>query len=271
MTTSRFIRPLGLVAVGLVANAVAPRLHAQITITNSSPIVLNFDNLNTDFGGAYNAVGGSSPFPTTAQTAPTTIYSGVANPALIASGNDFAPGGVYSNTGTYSNSNSFRALSDSDSADLALGVKDSNDRSFTLRLQNNTGAPIDAFDLSYAVEQYSIADSPTIFSLSYSLNGTTFVTTNLVGGGSVAAATNGAAADANLTTVLRTAVSGTINESVADTSELFIRFTYDHQTGTSVHLGLDDLSVAAVPEPSAAIALLSGVGILVGLRRRAQK
>ncbi len=243
--------------------------QAQVVYgTHGATVTLNFNNLNTDFGGAFNASGGSSPFPTADPgTAPITIYSGSTNPALVVNNDDFVPGGVYSNTGSYSTATGFRALQDGSSSDFALGVKDSATRTFILRLQNTTGSALSTWSVAYNVEQYSIADSPSTIALSYSLNGTTFVTTNLSGAAAATATTNGADPDANLASVLSTARSGVISESIANNGEIWLRWSYAHDSGSSVHLGIDDVAVTAVPEPSAMLGLLAGVGWL-GLSRR---
>ena len=240
--------------------------HGALLI-GTSPITLNFDNLNTNFGGAYNSTGGSSTFPinTTTGTAPIVIYSGTGGTEFTVSTTDFNPGGVYSNTGTYSDSNSVRAFRDASTLDLALGVKDSANRQFVLSLRNATGATASSWAVAYDIEQYSKGASATVFSFSYSLNGTTFITTNLTGAANVVG-NNTAPVDANLASVISTARTGTITESIANGGDIFFRWTYDHQAGTSNHMGIDNIVVTAIPEPSTA--LLGAFGVLALLRRR---
>jgi len=255
-----------LTIIGLAAVTLAGAQAQLVYGTNNSILTMNFNNLNTDFGGAYNASGGSTTFPTSGT--PTTIYSGASNPALVTSYNDFTPGGVYSNTGLYSNANSMRALQDGSSSDFALGLKDSANRTITLRLQNTTGGILNAWTIGYNVEQYSKGGSATIISFNYSLNGSTFVTTNLSGGANVVA-NNTAPIDVNLASVISTARTATISESIANNAEIYVRWTFDHQTGTSAHLGIDDVTINAVPEPTTS--LLIGLGsafMLWNLRRR---
>jgi hypothetical protein len=236
-------------------------------LIGTSPITIDFNNLNTNFGGAYNSTGGSSVFPinTTVASAPVTIYSGTGGVEFTVGSTDFLPGGVYSNTGTYSNSNSFRALQNGSLSDLALGVKDSATRTFTLWLKNNTGATVPTWNVAYDVEQYSKGSSATTFSFSYSTNGTTFVTTGLSGAATVTANTS-APVDVNLASVISTSRTGVITQSIANTSDIYLRWTYTHIGGTSPHMGIDNIVITAVPEPSTA--LLGGLGLLALLRRR---
>lgn len=244
-----------------VATIALSTSNAQILI-GGAPLNLNFNNLNTDFGGAYDATGGSAAFPTS--TGSTTIYSGAVDPGFTTSLNDFNPGGVYSNTGTYSNANSMRALRDGASSDLAIGLKDSTDRSLTLRLKNNGTDEISSWAIDYSVEQYSQGASASEIIFSYSLNGSSFITTNLSGAAVVAAT---AGVDGNLSSVASTSRTGIVTEPIPVGGEIFFRWLYDHKGGTSVHLGIDDITVTptVVPEPS--LALLCGLGGLVALRR----
>lgn len=254
---------LALVATSVLA---ASSSHAALSI-GTSPITLNFNNLDTNFGGAYNSSGGSTVFPvnTTTGTAPIVIYSGANGTEFTVSNNDFSPGGVYSNTAVYSNSNSFRALRDGLTSDLSLGVKESATRNFILLLRNNTGVTVPAWNLAYDIEQYSKGGSASTFSFSYSLDGTSFVTTNLTGA-TLVTADNATPIDVNLASVLSTSRNGVISESVANGGDIFFRWTYTHASGTSTHMGIDNIVVTAIPEPSAA--LLGAFGALALLRRR---
>lgn len=255
---------LPLIAISLFA-AIVQSTNAALLIS-TSPVTLNFNNLNTNFGGAYNSSGGSSVFPTvTLGTTPITIYSGAGGVEFTVSNNDFSPGGVYSNTGTYSNSNSMRALRDGSSTDLAIGVKNSATIDFTLIMRNNTGATVGSWNVDYLVEQYSKGASASTMGFSYSLNGTTYITTNLTGGANVVA-NNTTPVDVNLGSVLSTSRSAVVTESVAAGADIYFRWRYSHISGTSVHMGIDDITVTAVPEPEAA--LLGGIGLLGLLRRR---
>lgn len=247
---------------------------AGILVSDENPFTLNFNNLNSNFGGAFNATGGSSLFPTASDptgTSTTTIYSGSVTPGFTVNTDDFNPGGLYSNTDTYSNSNSVRALRDGTTSDYAIGAKDSTDRSFILTLTNNSGAPITSFALAYAIEQYSTGASATTFRLSYSVDGTNFITTNMVGGADVVGATT-VTADGNLASVLSTSRTATINETIANGADLQVRWFYDHISGTSAHVGIDDITVTAtVPEPAGiAVAAIAGLGLLSRRNRRRQ-
>jgi hypothetical protein len=261
-----FLGVVALVGAGTTA-------QGAIAITSGgTAYTLNFNNLNTNYGLGYNSTGGSSPFPTnnTTQTTPVAVYVDNATPTFTTSGNDYSPGGVYSNTQTYSNSNAYRALQDgSNTTDLAIGMKDSTDRNYVLRLTNSTGATITKVDISYVVEQYSQGASATqVYINDYSLNsGTNFIATNLSGGSAVTSVTG---TDGNLANVLSTSRTATITESIAPGGTLWIRWFHDHATGTSNHVGLDDISVTAtVPEPaSAAMFGAALIGLLAKRRTR---
>lgn len=253
--------PIFLLALSLLSGGA----HAQILISNASPVILNFNNLNTNFGGTYNSSGGSTVFPITGAAA-LAVYSGGPNSALNSNFADYAPGGVYSNTSTYNTSNSMRALQDGSTSDLALGLKTSSTQNFTLRMQNSTADSVSVFTLSYAIEQYSQGGSATPFTLSYSLNGTSFITTNQTGGAAVTAVTG---TDGNLASVLSTTRSATITETIAPSGEIYFRWTYTHISGTSPHLGLDDVSVNPTFVPEASITSFFGfLGALSLLHRR---
>jgi len=242
-------------------------IKAQTILSSiNQTISINFDNLNTNFGDAHTASGGSSLFPTATDatgTNPTTIFTG-----LTFSNDDFNPGGIYSNTDSYNSSNGARALRDGSSSDLAFGLKDSTDRSITLQVQNSTGSTISQWSVSYAIEQYSQGGSATQFTLSYSLNGSSFTTTHLSGGSPFVSQTG---ADGNLSSVVATSMAATVSESVANGSSIYLRWTYNHDTGTSVHLGIDDISVSAIPEPSTYAAIIGGVALLGAIWHRRRK
>ena len=249
----------------LAVLSISGSAKAQILI-GDAPLTLNFNNLNTDYGGAFDATGGSNLFPLTA-SASTTIYAGATNPALTTSYNDFSPGGVYSNTGTYSNSNSMRALRDGASNDYALGLKVSADHSFVLRMQNNGTDGISVWTIDYSVEQYSLGGSATDVLFSYSLNGSSFITTNLTGASAVTALTG---TDSNLASVSSTARTGVVSELIPVGGEIYFRWTFDYKSVSASHIGIDDVTVTptAVPEPSMALLSLAAGCVLTKRRRK---
>lgn len=55
-------------------------------------------------------------------------------------------------------------------------------------------------------------------------------------------------------------------DSAADT--LNVRYTVASQANASAHVGLEAVSVGVIPEPGAALSLLGGAGLLLGLLRR---
>ncbi len=258
MKNTRFI-------VGVTAFAAAFNCANAALVMNTTSVALDFNNLNTNYGGSYNSTGGSSLFPTSSTT--TTIYSGAGGVEFESNYNDNTPGGVYSNNSTYSNSNSMRALQDGSSSDYAIGMKNSADQTMTLTLQNNTGMTISSWNVAYAIEQYSRGGSATVMSFSYSLNGTSFITTNLSGAADVSA-NNSVPLDVNFSAVSSTSRMGIVAEPIANGDLIYFRWTYDHQSGTSAYIGLDDITVTAVPEPaSALLGTLSFITLLCRRRR----
>ncbi len=240
----------------------------QIVLNVAQPLVIDFNNLNTDFGGSHEATGGSSLFPASTDPGSSLVFTG------LTTSTDYNPGGVYSNTDAYLTAVSLRALRDGATSDYALGMKDSGDRSIILEIENNTGGTLDAWSIAYGIEQYSQGGSATLFSFSYSLNGSSFVTTNLTGAEDVVAQTTpGGSSDGNLANVLVTPRVGVVTESVAHGETIWFRWRYDHQSGTSVHLGVDDIVVTPVPEPTTLMlgGLLLPLGLVWCLRCRAQR
>jgi hypothetical protein len=181
------------------------------------------------------------------------------------SGTDFNPGGLYTVSSGYRHENSAYGLRISTrSGDIAFGNKMGANEAplhLTLHARNNTGATINRFELGWNVEQYSQAGRATTVSFDWSTDGLDFNLNHVTGGAPVSAVTGPAG---NLASVLKTPVSATIIRDLPAGQEVYFRFTWKTGSGSgdNAHLGVDDFSVTAVPEPSTYLAGGFAVGLL---------
>lgn len=179
------------------------------------------------------------------------------------SGNDYTPGGLYSNTGSYADANSTFALVNSATNDRAFGEKGptSGTRFLNWTLSNNSGADISKFLVSWDVEQYSAAGRATAINFNYRI-GTGLFNTNGITGTTLTTATT-ATTSANLSTVLVTnrAIELELASALQQGETITFGWSFANGAGSggNAHIGVDNLSVTAVPEPSS-LALLGLVG-----------
>jgi hypothetical protein len=179
-------------------------------------------------------------------------------------GNDYDPGGLYSNTGAYSNNNSTHALVDGLTGDRAFGERGptSGSRFLNWTLTNGSGADISKFLVAWDVEQYSAAGRATTVNFNYRIGSSgPFITTGIVGTTLTTATT--AATAANLATVLVTnrAIELELASALQQGQTITFGWSFNNGlgTGSNAHIGVDNLSVTAVPEPSS-LALLGLIG-----------
>lgn len=132
--------------------------------------------------------------------------------------------------------------------------------------QNNTGSTITSLTINYDIERYRINTAAASVSMFYSLNGTSWT------------------AISNSTSTFSTGSSSytfssptTDNKSISLTglgintsSSIYLRWNFDTTGSNSQGLGLDNVSVTAIPEPStyAAIAGVLALGGVMWHRRR---
>jgi hypothetical protein len=276
----------GLTALALLA--VAPLAHAQsaVSLATLAPYTENFDDLNTAFpSGIYNTATATVTFGTTFPVVATNagnpinavlIQPGLTYSGLVANGGsgtttDFSTGGFYSRTGTYSNTNSARALrEDTLSTDLAFGGKLGSAATLTAQFTNATGADIASWSVAYNIERYSDGTSATATTVAFahSTDGTTYTPF-----GTDYASPTAAAANAQLASIASTGYTQNVPLLIASGASVYFRWTITDPAANGRHVGLDDLVVtpSAIPEPAASAACLGlmALGCFMLRRRRA--
>jgi hypothetical protein len=277
-TSSRLICSL-LAAVFLTASASSLQAQSAISLTSFSTYTENFDDLNTAFpSGTYNTATATVSLGTTFPA--LTTANNPVDPVLIQPGlvwdytsgaTDFANGGFYSRTLTYSANNSTRALrDDAASSDFAFGGKLGTEATLTAQFTNNTGSILSSWNVAYAIEQYSAGVSTTASTVTfvYSLDGMNFIT----GGSTYSIDATSVAANGNLAAIASTGYSQTVTATVASGDSIYFRWTFFDPATDGRHIGIDDLAVSfsAIPEPSAypVIAAVASLGLALAHRRR---
>ncbi|MDA3872622.1 MAG: hypothetical protein PF795_01510 [Kiritimatiellae bacterium] len=186
---------------------------------------------------------------------------------------DYNPGGYYDLAGSYSNSNSTYALIDSNvsSTDVAFGQKgptsgtDFLNWSFT----NNTGTAIEQFNVSWDFEQYSAATRETALNFNYNPNSSGWTTDGIAGSFS-STATLGANVNLSSVGVESKMVTVTLTTPLQDGEGILFGwgFQFGAGSGSNAHIGVDNLSVTAIPEPSMAALLVLGIALVARFLRK---
>lgn len=159
--------------------------------------------------------------------------------------------GFYSRGGTYNEMNATYALVDSTispgerafGGKFAMGGNDVNTLTFTAI--NNTNAAITGFQLSWIVEQYSACINASTLAFSYSINNTTFVTSNITGDLPNAPATTSSLCG-NLGSIGSTIKAITINATVPVGQSIRFRFSFNNPGSDNAHVGIDDFNMTAI-------------------------
>ncbi|MCX6968738.1 MAG: PEP-CTERM sorting domain-containing protein [Verrucomicrobia bacterium] len=246
-----------LTIIGLAAATLAG-VQAQLVISNYSALTENFDSFAGTSGtipANWTQAGGSS----------------------FSSGGAFGSStGFYNRADAYSISNYLYALRDtSSSSDISFGGKMASGSSvitLTLNVQNNTGAIVTGFDVAWDVEQYSQAGRATTVNFSYRLGAASFGTINLTGTTLTTATTGTDPATSNLPSIAVTNRTISITGlSMANLSTADFRFSWTNGAGagSNAHIGVDNFSVTAVPEPKTWVMIGIGTSFMLwNLRRR---
>ncbi|OYV06160.1 MAG: PEP-CTERM sorting domain-containing protein, partial [Verrucomicrobiales bacterium VVV1] len=230
----------------------ASQAPGAISVTYNGSYSQNFDTLASS-GTANTALPTDWAFSEIGTGANTTY---AADTGALTTGNTYSYGG----TG---------------SGERALGGLQSNAvaPTFGAVFKNDiTGGTTIDLTLSYTGEQWRLGATGRVDRLDfqYSTNATSLTTgtwTDVNALDFTAPVTTGTvgALNGNLT-ANRVSISSTFTMTIAEGANFWIRWNDFNPTGSDDGLAIDDLSITAVPEPSAA--LLGGLGLLGLLRRR---
>jgi len=132
--------------------------------------------------------------------------------------------------------------------------------------QNNTAYTITSLNISYDIERYRINTAAASVSMYYSTNGSTW--TSITGTTSTFSTGASSYTFASPTTNSKSIALTSLNIGVG--SSVYLRWDFNTTGSSSQGLGLDNVSVSAVPEPStyAAIAGVLALGGVMWHRRR---
>jgi len=177
---------------------------------------------------------------------------------------------------------SFGAASASDRALGSLASGGTGTNLFGLALRNAGASTLTSFTLSYDGEQWRRNDNDPqrteFLQFSYqifntgagSINGGTWTTVSALNFTSPnATLTTASALDGNASANRTANITSTVSSiSWGAGQDLWIRWSDINSTGNDHGLAVDNLTFSSVPEPSVALSLLSGFGLLALLRRR---
>jgi hypothetical protein len=179
-------------------------------------------------------------------------------------------------TQAYNNNNGLYALYFSptnDSSDRAFGTKrqpNSTPAILTWTFQNQTGSDIPNFTVSWDVEQYTAGGRPTAIDLDYNPNGAGNTQAGIIGTSLTTAATGTPTSGANLASPIITSrsVLVALATPLANGQSIDFRWSTTGNTvgGANAHIGVDNVSVTAVPEPPTQW-LVASIAATVGLSR----
>lgn len=238
--------------------AAAATAHSQI-LFDGTTYTQNFDTLNNDTSLTNNA-----------WTDNSTIlgwYTSVNGGAAMTSYN--------TQTGTSNTANSYSFVSNSGNTDVSLGAAGNTTRQYAVRIVNNTGGSLTAFDLEYNAQFWRQTGSSKTMTVDYQVfsAGSGSVTaagyTNLAALSYTTPTTGGAQArNGNAVGNNETLSVHDISFSLVDGAELWLRWTIPAVGANSSALAFDDIVFSAVPEPSVLTAAVAGLGMLAIFSRR---
>lgn len=242
-------------------------IGAMVTTSQASLVISSLDTTSTiDFTGFTGA--GLAPSPAAGQLDSDTwrvlglsdgdsTFGGTHTSGDFARGSDadgVNTGGVYAFD-----------VDPSASVNATLGVQgagsDFTPGSFTLRIQNTTGGTVTGWNLSYALYVLNNEARSNSWNWSWSTDDSSYTPI------STYTSVEAAAGSPAWSNVENPSVSN-LNASVANNGFLYLQWSSDDVGGSNNRdeFAIDNISVTAVPEPSAA--LFGGLGLLALLRRR---
>lgn len=131
---------------------------------------------------------------------------------------------------------------------------------YGIQFVNNSGLDITKLEISYAGRTWRAGANANLLRFEYFVGDPTFVDSEESGWTTVNALQYNSGASATLNTTIE-------NLSIADGQNFWFRWSDANSPGTDATLGIDDLSVTAVPEPSFyALAAVSFLGLIVLVR-----
>lgn len=236
----------------------------QAASLTSSGYSENFDSLGTtgtaDPNGWRVLVGPSG----TANNTWTTSISATGVAAMID-----APGALVANNAPTANQNNgYNAANGTTTSDrlLATAPTTVSGSALELTLTNNTGFSFNNLLVSYDTRRYTVASTVNElpgYQLFYSLNNTTWANVSSLNP-TISTVPN----TVGITSVTNANVN--LGASVAVGHNVYLRWVDDNavQTSPDQIIGLNNVNIAAVPEPETYALLIAGLGIIGSKSRR---
>lgn len=244
--------------------------HSFIGVSISQAQVL-ITAFNTPYTEDFDAFNGNE------ETLPTNF---VFTPAAVG----MTYNGFYTRSEPYGNLSRVAALRDTpESSDIAFGMKPATSGVSTLdwSFRNETGAAVTTFVVSWDFEQYSESGRATRLTFAYGVNGGKFGNQGIAGEYESVASHRPPfvpPGGMNLDAVRVEQMSVVINLDNALLPGEEITFRWNFITGSQLgdsnnnaYIGIDNLSVAAIPEPTGVAFLLLGLPLLAGGLRRVRR
>lgn len=250
---------------------VIANVQAQIAIGLGSTITQSFDGIGTS-AGASLPTGWAVDKQSAVRTLGTFSAAGTATDASRLGGDNLASnasGGIYN----------FGAGTAASATDRSVGFLSTGSSTQSGNLyayfQNTGSTTIPSLSLSYDIEKYRSGSNPAGFSvqLYYSTDGTSWTSAGasfLTSFGADSGNLGGSPSPLTATSITATA----LNLSIPAGGSLYLAWNYSVTSGSTTTngqaLGIDNVSLSAVPEPStyAAVAGLSALAFAATRRRR---